>query len=320
MKLSSKVNFFSVIIPLYNKKPHILRSVNSVLSQEYKFFELIVIDDGSTDGGVDLLSSIKDERLRIFRKHNGGASSARNCGINKSKYDLISFLDADDEYDKNFLTYVNDMVNFSPRAGVFTTGCRIVGGLQNSVKRVDTAPGIFKVEDYFKLYNKLHCTVNNSSTTVVKKKLLFQVGLFPEEQIIYEDWTVWFSLALISDVVYSNFIGSTIHQDAVNRSYNKNDTYVLLENLFLLICRVEAFIFKYYLDRKNLDRTLSQIIQGIINRAVKDKNFDLLKAIKKLSLHKYLTFFQIILLKPYIFPLLVFLYPMIKTLKKKIKN
>lgn len=88
----------SIIIPLYNKGDKIVRSVNSVLLQNYSDdFEILVVDDGSDDGCEKYIKSYSDSRIRLISKKNGGVSSARNLGIIEAQYDWIVFLDADDE-------------------------------------------------------------------------------------------------------------------------------------------------------------------------------------------------------------------------------
>ena len=84
----------SVILPVYNGENIINRSVDSVLKQTYKDLELIIVNDGSTDNTAEVLNQIKktDTRIKCFSKNNGGVSSARNFGINKSNGDLLFFL------------------------------------------------------------------------------------------------------------------------------------------------------------------------------------------------------------------------------------
>lgn len=87
----------SVVIPLYNKEPIIKKTLNSVLSQDYSDFEVVVVDDGSTDNSVAIVESIAGPRIRLIKQENGGPSKARNTGVKNAKGDWIVFLDADDE-------------------------------------------------------------------------------------------------------------------------------------------------------------------------------------------------------------------------------
>lgn len=88
--------YLSVIIPLYNKEKQIKRTVDSVLNQTYSDFELIIINDGSTDASLEIVNQIKDDRIRIISQPNAGVSFARNRGISEALGEYIFFLDADD--------------------------------------------------------------------------------------------------------------------------------------------------------------------------------------------------------------------------------
>ena len=98
---------FSVIIPLYNKQDYITRTINSVLNQTYQNFEIIVVDDGSTDKSLSVVKTIKDKRIKVFSQKNLGVSNARNKGIKQSKGNYIAFLDADDEFLPRYLDLRN---------------------------------------------------------------------------------------------------------------------------------------------------------------------------------------------------------------------
>src|SRR5689334_12259338 len=89
----------SVVIPLFNKAATLDRCVKSALLQSWKQIEVIIVDDGSTDGSTDMLCTVsQDSRVRVFRKSNGGACSARNFGVSRASGSYIAFLDADDMF------------------------------------------------------------------------------------------------------------------------------------------------------------------------------------------------------------------------------
>lgn len=108
----------SVIVPVYNVEKYLRRCIDSILAQTFTDFELLLIDDGSKDNSRDLCDgyAMKDERVRVFHKKNGGVSSARNLGLDNAKGEWVSFVDADDYLDNcyysNFLSFhdISDIV------------------------------------------------------------------------------------------------------------------------------------------------------------------------------------------------------------------
>lgn len=101
---------YSVIIPLYNKEHFIASTIKSVLAQTYSDFEIIIIDDGSTDNSLAVAKTFCDKRIKIIEKENGGVSSARNLGISIAKGEYISFLDADDKWHQDFLFEIDKLI------------------------------------------------------------------------------------------------------------------------------------------------------------------------------------------------------------------
>ncbi len=93
----------TVIIPMYNKGELVGRSIRSILGQTYSDFEIIVVDDGSTDNGAEIVKGFEDERITLIRQQNSGPGAARNAGIEAANTEYIAFLDADDEWYPSFL-------------------------------------------------------------------------------------------------------------------------------------------------------------------------------------------------------------------------
>ena len=111
----------SVIIPLYNKESVIEKTIESVLCQSYTDFEVVIVDDGSTDRSCDVIGDFSDDRLTLYHKTNGGVSSARNAGIEKANGEWLYFLDADDVIERDALTTLCLCHSRYPDASVCST-------------------------------------------------------------------------------------------------------------------------------------------------------------------------------------------------------
>src|SRR6266853_1462354 len=107
--IKNSVPAVSVVIPLFNKRSYIIRCLESVSRQNIRDFEVIVVDDGSTDGSGEVAMGFPDNRVRVIRQKNRGVGAARNRGIEESKAELIAFLDSDDEWMPPFLKRILDL-------------------------------------------------------------------------------------------------------------------------------------------------------------------------------------------------------------------
>jgi glycosyltransferase involved in cell wall biosynthesis len=180
----------SIIIPLYNKRNSILFTVNSVLAQSFCAYELIIVNDGSTDDSLFQISSIKDPRIRVLNKENGGVSSARNFGIINAKFDLIAFLDADDIWENDFLEQMLNFRENHSKASIFA--CNILLKSKSSEKNAIDFLQSGYVKDYFKV--ALDHAIVTSSSVILEKKVFNVVGVFNEGLTCGEDLDMWFRI------------------------------------------------------------------------------------------------------------------------------
>lgn len=195
----------SIIIPLYNKRDTIRRSVKSVLSQTFNDFELIIVDDGSSDDSLSMISDIKDDRIFIVSQQNRGVSSARNRGVSISRGDYVAFLDADDEWDNDYLECQKKMILSYPKCNVFGTNYRfknregvISHTVLNNVKFIEET-GI--LDNYFEVASCSHVPVWTSAV-IIKKEALISIGGFPANIKSGEDLLTWARLIVSGTVAY----------------------------------------------------------------------------------------------------------------------
>lgn len=218
--------YFSIIIPLYNKEKHIKYTLNSVWSQSFSDFEVIVVNDGSTDDSLQIVNSINDKRLQVFSTDNQGVSEARNHGISKANADLIVFLDADDVWLNHHLEDLKNLHEDFPNCGMYCKAYEKQDGsiiLPSKFKNIPSKihwKGI--VEDYF--YSSSVNSIAWTSAVMVPKSTLEKVGNFNPKITLGagEDTDLWIRIALQYPIAFSNTI-SAIHQlDSDNRISNSN--------------------------------------------------------------------------------------------------
>lgn len=217
---------FSVVIPLYNKEPHIKRAVDSVLSQTIQDFEIIVVDDGSTDKSVKIVRSIADNRIRLITQENKGVSSARNRGIGEAKADLIAFLDADDEWQNNFLKEILELKNKYPEAGAYATAYNMYlpdGKIRIAkYKAIPPAPWNGLLPSYFLAAASGEHPISSSSICI-RKEVFLDIGGFKPGAWWGEDDDMWGRIALKYPIAFSWQVGAIYHHETVNRACEKRE-------------------------------------------------------------------------------------------------
>jgi glycosyltransferase involved in cell wall biosynthesis len=181
----------SVVIPAYNAEGTILETVASVLQQTFSDFELIVIDDGSKDRTVELLQSIKDERLKVFSYENGGLPVARNRGLSRSTGECIAFVDADDLWAPDKLELQLAALQQHPEAGVAYSWTSIID--EQGKPLYDNAPSLFEGNVYAQLL--IGDFIYSGSNTLIRREAIESVGGFDPVLKSCEDWDCWLRLA-----------------------------------------------------------------------------------------------------------------------------
>jgi len=228
---------FSVVIPLYNKEKYIKRTINSVLKQTFQNFEIIVVNDGSTDNSLSVVKSIKDKRIKIFNQKNLGVSNARNKGIKKAKGEYIAFLDADDKFLNNYLETIAQLIIKYPNNGFFGTAFKKV--YKNNNNEICTfnfnknSKKTFIVKDLISAVVKNKKFFIHISSIVIKREMFDEIGYFYAHSTknllgatIVEDFELIIKIAYKYPLVYSNNIGCIYY---LNTNFNLIRGYGLKE-------------------------------------------------------------------------------------------
>ncbi len=200
----------SVVIPLFNKAPTVGRAIDSVLRQTCPPAEVIVVNDGSTDGGDRIARDRSNAAeaagvaYRVIDQPNGGVSRARNAGLRAASRPFVAFLDADDRWLPEYLSRMNPLIAAHPAAVLYGAGFYAVDGSAGVRKRyhgIGRGPRHSRPAgpvDYFA--ERLRDFVLHTSTTIVRKDAALAIGGFPEGVAYAEDHLFWARLALSGEV------------------------------------------------------------------------------------------------------------------------
>lgn len=217
---------FSVVIPLYNKRDNIVDTLQSVVRQTYAPLEVLVVDDGSTDASASIVMHAIDsdpamECVRVISKPNGGVSSARNLGIKLAEGSMVAFMDADDSWEAHFLEELAMLAQRYPNAIAYATNYQKRLNASHYVNpkirglASETKPHL--MNDYFDICAQGDLPFMTSSIAV-PKKVLDQVGGFPEGEPMGEDQDMWSRLVMQGQIAYSPRVLAFYHLDANDRA------------------------------------------------------------------------------------------------------
>jgi len=216
--------FFSVIIPLYNKAKYIKNAIRSILQQSYDNYEIIVIDDGSTDRGPDIVNKINNYRIRLSKQDNQGVSAARNTGIENARYEIIAFLDADDEWMPGHLEVLTRLAIKYPEAAAYATAYQIKEKHGQTrvlnFKAIPPLPWEGIIPDYFKSVSSGPELIWTSAVAV-RKGIFKNIGNFNIGLKNGEDADMWLRIALEYPIVFSSEVTAVYNLEDENSAANR---------------------------------------------------------------------------------------------------
>ena len=208
----------AVIIPLYNKAPHIQGTLQSVFNQTVQPDEIIIVDDGSTDGSGEIVAAISHPLLKLIRQKNSGESAARNTGVREAAADYVAFLDADDYWHECHTEELKKLIDKCPNHALYSTmhQVRFNGRLYTPrAAYLNDFSGV--VDDFFSRF-AYGLSLVNSTTACVHRELLLKLGGFPVGIKKGPDLITWVKLARRYGMAHSGRVTATYNREAANRS------------------------------------------------------------------------------------------------------
>lgn len=195
----------TVVIPLYNKENTIAKALNSVLAQSYQDFEVVVVDDGSTDNGAAVVELYTDPRIRLISQENAGVSAARNHGIAEARGEYVAFLDADDEWMPEFLEEIVALQQGFPNCRAqATTYVQCQNGEKKNIilNRLPFSGEQGVLTNYFEVATHSNPPVWTGAVCI-ERALLQELGGFPLGIKSGEDLLTWARIATRTHWAYS---------------------------------------------------------------------------------------------------------------------
>ena len=195
----------SVVIPLYNKATSISSTLECILNQTFADWEVVVVDDGSTDGSANIVNSMDDSRIRLIRQPNAGVSAARNRGAIEAEGEFIAFLDADDEWDKDYLATQYELTQKYPDCDIFAMNYEFqdINGKKTStiINKLPFNDVDGVLSNYFEVASCSHPPLWTSAV-MVRKSAFQNIEGFPVGIKSGEDLLTWARLACRYKIAY----------------------------------------------------------------------------------------------------------------------
>lgn len=217
------MNLLSVIIPVYNVKPYLRRCVDSVLSQDYKPIEIILVDDGSTDGSSDICDEYKMiDSVHVVHQENKGLSMARNAGLDIAKGDYIAFLDSDDYVEPNMYS---TLISLSLKYNKDIAACATQSFTEDDTNKINTAyDDLIKTIEWHNMLGDLYCNQNARSEVwnkIYRRKVVNSVRFKAKQK--FED--LYFDRIVFQNSNGCVFLNTPLHHYLVTRPGNTNSSF-----------------------------------------------------------------------------------------------
>lgn len=232
MDTHSSARDISVVIPLYNKAAEIEATLRSVLCQTLPPREIIVVDDGSTDGSAEIVERVAPSAVTLVRQANGGVSAARNRAMRIASGRWVALLDGDDLWCPDHLACLASLIGRYPDCGACGTGFYVESGGRRTAGDTPRNGG-GGIVDFFRESMSRYVLI--PSATALRRDLALELGGFPEGMRMGEDQYLWTKIARSAPVAFSPKPTAVYSRSASNRSaaiYRPEQTRFSFEDLY----------------------------------------------------------------------------------------
>ena len=257
MTTTSIISEISVVIPLYNKAAEIERTLGSVLGQSVLPREVIIIDDGSTDGSAEIVERMATPLVRLLRQENAGVSAARNRAIEMATGRWVALLDGDDWWKPDYLSAMARLIERYLDCGAYGSAFYVDNGA--GLVEGDT-PKCEGIVNFFEESMRRYVLI--PSATILKRDLVLQLGGFPAGMRMGEDQYLWTRIARVADVAFTPELNVVYSRAASNRSaaiFRPEQSVYSLEDLY---DPAASDISNEYVARVALGKALVESVRG----------------------------------------------------------
>ena len=250
------MNKISILLPVYNDEKYIEKAIRSVLNNTYNSYELVVINDGSTDSSVSIIESFKDNRIKIYNKSNTGLIDSLNYGLKKCNNDIIMRMDSDDEIKSNKIK-VQLNAFLESNSILMGTGAYIIDDESKVTRRINVP-----VE-----HKKIINSQNNLTTAIIHPSIMFykeaiiKSGGYDEQFEVAEDYELFYRIARIGQISNINLPLTLLRKHDQNVSVKKSSKQILNTLVARKVYKNNLSIMK--IDQKLYSTTQNEILDSI---------------------------------------------------------